>query len=524
MLSIFVASTSTVGSSFRALANSLGLKRNHSSKSNSSISTGSMISSFPIQPPPIPGDELTENSIPYAALPHSTPPQTDHFTFDPSSLLPEIIDAPDNPLPGHALRPGIPAPVNARLSLGLGLGAPSTPTRPTQPTTTIRLISNPFSNAATGNNSYCAGEHGTPQLKPFATTFDLILGSPISNGAATKFGSMNIWPPRDPGGDMVGIYPTLTTDDLPPVITHGSTQVAGNGSVSRAPTEGLLTPPRNAALTASSIGGNIGLNPPITPFVFGSPLPQHNVTNTQFRAAAASVLEEMNKRLQHEGVDGVGLDIIAKLHPGAHSVEDLTMSRNVKPLPGSRRGDIKEKFEKMHEVEFNKMEGIDGLLKRRAERSPTRNQDDSEKPMVGKKRKSSALGRDRDGRRLPGAIAGRVSGTRVISNGRRARVLPGAFGGDDDDNDDDEENEERGGKRTKVESDATEELEKQKEEEDLRQKEREREAIKRRLEINKAKRRSSVAAGGLVGRRSGRVSVGRGGTLTGMFIILWTEA
>lgn len=503
-----------MGSSIRALANSLGLKRNPSSKSNSSISTGSIISSFPAQPPPIPGDELTENSIPYAALPHSNPPQTDHFTFSPSRMSFGMMG---EPLPGHALRPGVPAPANARLSLGLGLGAPSTPTRPAQPTTTIRLISNPFSNTTTGDDSYSAGGHGTPQLKPFATTFDLVLGSPVPNGAGGQFGTMNMWPPSDPSeGGVEGIYPTLTIDDLPPVMTPGT--LRNDCASSTVPAEGLRTPPRSIASTAAAPGGNTGLNPHITPFVFGSPLPQHNVTNTQFRAAAASVLEEMNKRLQQEGVDGVGLDIITKLHPGAHSQEDMNMPRDVKPLPGGRRGEIKEKFERMHEVEFTKMEGIDGMLKRRAERSPVKNED-SERIVVGKKRKSSVLGRDRDGRRLPGAIAGRASGTRVISNGRRARVLPGAFGDDDDE---EEENEERGGKRVRVDSGVSAEPDnaknKEEEEEETRQKEREREAIKRRLELNKAKRRSSVAAGGINGRRSGRVSVGRGGALTGMFI------
>jgi len=88
------------------------------------------------------------------------------------------------PLPGHVLRPGIPAPANARLSLGLGLGVPSTPTRQNQPTTTIRLISNPFPSVDFG---YGAGENGTPQLQPFNTTFDLILESPTHTGI---FGSL----------------------------------------------------------------------------------------------------------------------------------------------------------------------------------------------------------------------------------------------------------------------------------------------------------------------------------------------
>jgi hypothetical protein len=57
------------------------------------------------------------------------------------------------------LRPGFPASVNSRLSLGLGLGVLS----PT-PSTTIRLISN------NANLSYSAGKNGTTQQQPFKTT------------------------------------------------------------------------------------------------------------------------------------------------------------------------------------------------------------------------------------------------------------------------------------------------------------------------------------------------------------------
>jgi hypothetical protein len=98
------------------------------------------------------------------------------------------LDDTEIPLPGHFLRPGIPAPANARLSLGLGLGVPSTPTRQSQPTTTIRLISNFFPNT---NACYGAGENGTPQLQPFKTSFNLVPPSPTPGVS----GSMSTWPP-----------------------------------------------------------------------------------------------------------------------------------------------------------------------------------------------------------------------------------------------------------------------------------------------------------------------------------------
>ncbi|KAF7366438.1 SAP domain-containing protein [Mycena sanguinolenta] len=143
-------STLTVSSSIRALATSLGLKRHTTNNSNStpadtasSRTSSRLLSSFPLPPPSDTTDELLKHSTPYDALP---PPsiadlQTDHFTFDTTD--PAVVAANLNPtlgtapLPGHTLRPGVPAPVNARLSLGL---APRTPSKQ-GPTTTIRLVS-----------------------------------------------------------------------------------------------------------------------------------------------------------------------------------------------------------------------------------------------------------------------------------------------------------------------------------------------------------------------------------------------
>lgn len=441
-----------------------------------------------------------------------------------------LLGEADAPLPGHALRPGVPAPSNARLSLGLGLGAPSTPTRQSQPTTTIRLVSNPlFSN----DTSHRAGENGTPQLKPFKTTFDLVLGSPTPS--AGGFGNMAVWPPTSPGGDnnMRGIYPTLTFADLPPEMpspslcqTASTSEKMDTEEDHDPPMPGSLTPARTTTSSGSGIVSG-ALAPSVEPFIFGSPLPKHRVSNHQFRVAAASVLEEMNKRLQEEGVQGVDLDIINNLHPGAHSQKDLA-TRDIKGLPGNKRGEIKEKFEKMHEEEFKKMEGIDMVVKRKAERSPKK---DSE-PVLGKKRKSSAITRDdAGGRRGPGPIAGRASGgTRVISNGRRAKAIPGAFGDEDGDEVEEEETV-RAEKRVRVGSDAAgpskvlspEELNKKEEEEEEERKfkEREREAIRRKLEMNRAKRRSSTVPGGLNGRRSGRVSVGRNAPLGQCYLFLF---
>ena len=404
------------------------------------------------------------------------------------------------PLPGHVLRPGIPAPANARLSLGLGLGVPSTPTRQMQPTTTIRLISNPFSH---NDQSYGAGENGTPQLQPFHTTFDLILGSPTPSGVS---GSMTTWPPRDLDDvQMNGIYPTLTNDDLPPSLVPTSSpkvkttrqEEDEDGAI-----PGSLTPTHACTFTLKSP----------EPFIFGSPLPQHNVSNTQFCAAAASVLEEMNKRLREEGVDELQTDIIAKLHPDANIPHDTTVGREIKPMPGTKRGEITAKFKKLHESEFEKMEGIDGLVKRRIERSPQKcTSEEKEEVMIGKKRKSNVIVKESvDGLEpcRPSVFGGRTSATRVISNGRRSKVIiPGAFGSEEE-----EEEDARTGKRARmdsqVQSSLLEKEEPKKNEQEIRL-ERENEAIRKKLEANRARRRSSAAHGGLQGRKSGRMSAGR---------------
>lgn len=116
---------------------------------------------------------------------------------------------PSSPLPGHSLRPGVPVPLNARLSLGLN--APTTPTRKDQPTTTIRLISNTIPSGADAS-------HGTtPKLKPFKTSFDLVLGSPqptkgAFHGVRDSYG-------RRIGGDSGRI--SISNGRRPRVIPEG---------------------------------------------------------------------------------------------------------------------------------------------------------------------------------------------------------------------------------------------------------------------------------------------------------------
>ncbi|GLB39926.1 hypothetical protein LshimejAT787_0704360 [Lyophyllum shimeji] len=523
-----MSKSSSVSSSIKALASSLGLRRGNTSKSTLASSSfppsSSSKSMLHLSSLPPKDDELEQHSTPYSSLPEpDTLPQSDHLTFDHPM---EGVDwlrptQPPSPLPGHSLRPGVPAPADARLSLGLN--APSTPTRKDQPTTTIRLISNPVSDDE-DTNSYGR----TPQLKPFRTSFDLVLGSPEPNTGG--FRGVSLWPSSSE--NERGIYPPLPLE-LPvssssaapaPTDMVTDTYKPMPGSLSQASkpaTNTIQTPAPTTAATTHLVAPE--------PFIFGSPLPQHHVSNAQFASAAASVLEEMNRRLQAEGVAGVDAALVSKLQPGAHAHipgvgTDLLGAKEAKEAAKAKLH--KEKFDEIHAEEFSKMEGIDALARRRGMKDPGAGAGEEKEsaPAIGKKRKSSVLGhgagRDRYGRRT-GEAAGRISATRVISNGRRPRAIPGSF--DDDDSEDEEtrDEDERDGKRARVdpspmpedtkqedETRAKEEEEKAKAEEEERKK-KEKEAIRRKLELSKARRRSSA---GVPGAR-GRVSVGRGGVL-----------
>lgn len=456
----FENTATSVGSSIKALATSLGLKRTTSKSTYASSSS---------KPTP---DELTQHAIPYSSIPPPDPgtlPQTDHFTFtnhdspsnsntDPFNFNFDYNDPDSSPIPGHVLRPGIPAPANARLSMGLN----PNPSTPTTARTTIRLVSS-------GIQQPDIDMSGTPQLKPFETTFDLVLGTPHK------------------------LYPDLPWDTLESPAKDKLVRDKDNkeredddakmpGTLSFPTPPPLMTPSRKLA------------PPPAAPFVFGSPLPQNNLSNQQFKNAAASVLEEMNKRLQEDGVETLGIDLLDKLGKG---------TRPVVPLPGSvsrdkraeERAKVKDKFEKAHEEEFNKMESIGGWSGKTREPPKRRESGMKRKSMSG----SGALGVG-GGRRPSAAAARSGAGTRVISNGRRKRMVPGGF--DEDDEEEEEDDKERkDSKRVRLsittpDVDAAQE-DKTKEEE---RKQKERDAIRRKLELNKARRRSSM----------GRVSVGGG--------------
>lgn len=225
------------------------------------------------------------------------------------------------------------------------------------------------------------------------------------------------------------------------------------------------------------------------PFVFGSPLPHHNASNLQFRTAAQSVLDEMNKRLAEAGVEAVDANVLNNRRPTTE--ESIEKQQSNGPL---RAGDV---FEKLHQKQFEKMDSITShyAAKRGA-------QSTDPEPILSKKRKSSLVVKERK-LGVP-AARHRPNGSRVAS-GTSVKTLPGGFGEEGDE--DDEVADRHLSKRLRVEreeSDAPAQPERislaltpHPEEEALKQKERE--VIRRRLEHNKAKRRSSM----------GRPSLGR---------------
>jgi hypothetical protein len=225
------------------------------------------------------------------------------------------------------------------------------------------------------------------------------------------------------------------------------------------------------------------------PFVFGSPLPQHNMSNIQFRTAAQSVLDEMNKRLAEEGVEVIDANVLNNRRTTTE--ESVEKQEGNAPL---RAGDM---FERIHRKEFDKMDSITShyAAKRGA-------QSTDPQPILSKKRKSSLVVKERQSG-VP-VTRHRPNGSRVPS-GASVKMLPGGLGEEGDE--DDEVADRHMSKRPRVEREGSD-APAQPDRTSLApppdpvkeaQEQKEREAIRRRLEHNKAKRRSSM----------GRPSLGR---------------
>ena len=321
-------------------------------------------------------------------------------------------------------------------------------------------------------------EPQTPQLRPFETAFDLNPASPVPGA----FWAASPAPVRT-------LYPSLT--GLGP---HVSAPVEGIDDDMDMP--GSLASPK--LTTSSKVGGSP------TPFVFGSPLPQNAVSNVGFSNAATSVFAEINKRLAEQGVEGLGMDILERKR-----VSDAGLGLGP-PRDKPTVGRMTSRFDRVHDAAFSKMDGID--------KHYAAKRGSPERIAIGVKRKSDAIGSGL-GKGSPSGkqrvSGGRVGGPRIISNAVRKKMVPGSFGIEDDDVEEEEgEKEKRHSKRPKFEkgrriSIALPPVTVGREDEGMTQEERdketrrlakEREAIKRKLELNKQRRRSSMGRPSMGGR------------------------
>ncbi|KAH9038540.1 hypothetical protein EDB85DRAFT_2189308 [Lactarius pseudohatsudake] len=399
--------SSSMSSSLKAIANSFNFKRATSAKSI--------------------------HSVPYSSIPETLPsdmPQTDHFKFStPDTTIQEHISSHPAPPGTHPLTNAAPHPTA------------------TQSKTTIRLVS---ASATTPSLSH---EPGTPHLKPVDLEFDLVMGSPNPKGQSR----VPVWPLSPHPAPSERLYPTLPVDELEqneketksaipgaialPQRTAGSTSKPKRYPRPSNNVQDLFSPaPKLPSAQKESLG-----IPRSEPFLFGSPLPRHSVSNKAFDAAAASVLEEMNKRLSAAGVQKVDADA--------------------------------------HDEQFNKMDSIATHYAARRE---------------SKKRKSDVLGHGS----APGKKRSSAD-TRVISAGSRKRMgIPGGFDDDEEEEalpgDVQEEEDRRMSKRVRLlEGDGGKDkgrrltLSPRKTEAEEKQAEKERAATRKMLDARKEKRRSS---------------------------------
>jgi len=202
----------------------------------------------------------------------------------------------------------------------------------------------------------------------------------------------------------------------------------------------------------------------------------------------------MNKRLEDEGIEGVGIDVLQNQRE--RSAADNTVADKADICGGTTA-----MFEKVHQDAFDKMESIVQYTHKRA-RAP--------EPILSKKRKSSLVIKERKSGEH--ATRRRASGLRVASGASKAKVVPGGFGNEDDDGED--AGQRRMSKRPRLERETLDEpmaeasgssapappndADQDNEEEEKKQKERD--LIRKRLEYNKAKRRSSMGRPSLGGR------------------------
>ncbi|KLO07827.1 hypothetical protein SCHPADRAFT_1001366 [Schizopora paradoxa] len=497
------SSKSTVSSSIKALASSLGLKRSMAvSESGTITSTSSrkILASSSTNVPGQPRESLLANAIPYASLPSSSsqPLNTEPFAFSYSAHDTSLqlgqdggedvsMSSIDRPIPGVGSRSGVEV---------AGLGA-------TAGAGTIRLIT---SNLPSAKASSSAVFESPPRLTAVEPTFDLVPptpgglsanrwpmtpGRPLSSAPWTGFGK------TDEGTEeRNGIYPSLRNEDTFNKDAEDEDMDMPGG---------LGTPQQQSHSTPS----RTALSPPRPDvFVFGTP---HAKSQADFsKKAASSVLAEMNARLGLVGAKAVGDDILAGRSGNSSKMTEAEILNYQFGGPSgssakhhkAESSTIASKFNEAHEKEFAKMEGIDAhySLRRGAQSKDATQDDDVVGPLpANRKRKSTVLETNQvklgHGRPSSAVLKGRrSSNARVISAGTRKKLgmaLPGAFGDDDDEQDNEDDTEERQAKRARPSEVKGKRVSIAPSKEETEKQRREREAVRRRLDAQKARRRSS---------------------------------
>ncbi|CDO77441.1 hypothetical protein BN946_scf184857.g48 [Trametes cinnabarina] len=467
------ASKGSVTSSLKALATSLGIKRpggksvdvqdsdngtaNSKNRLPSSLSPGKLFSAKA-------RDSLAEHATPYSQLPPAESlPDTDDFKFTTpdASILGldgEGEDTNDAPVPGASGRAGKPAPLGARLSMGVGQS-------------TIRLVTQP------AVPRFADAYMSPPRLPVIQPDFDIKMGTPSAGRM------LSVWPASPRTADAADdgeerLYPKL------PVVDFGTARGAGNdpsgggedvdvsmpggmSGVASTETPGRVrtmtgtststATPRplplqpgpvdvpdlfspSKAATIASTGSMLSNDeerpamPRSAPFLFGSPLPRREtpkrgaqdgnagagVSNIAFEGAAKSVLEEMHRRLaEAQKEKEKNGEVKPASSTEAHSSNSLFAGFTFGTANAREGAGAGDRFAKVHEAEFAKM---DSIANHYAARRPAAN---------NRKRKSDVLGPG--GPRAGQKRRSSAAGARVISNGvRKKMAVPGGFGGDDD--------------------------------------------------------------------------------------------
>ncbi|KAI0305294.1 hypothetical protein B0F90DRAFT_1184110 [Multifurca ochricompacta] len=494
--------SSSMSSSLKAIANSFNFKR---AASNKPDPAQAIAVSHPMRSNIT--DELASHSVPYSCIPEPSlvdMPHTDYFKFS----------TPDTTLEEHILgqlgRPGVAALANASSSGTVG-----------PPKTTIRLVSAPAPAPPLSPGP------GTPHLKPVDPAFDLVMGSPGDKGQSRVL----VWPLSPQPVPSERLYPSLPVDELDQAKqSDRKFTMPSSIAPSPSPSQAVIssaskkkmypTPSNNVQDVFSPAPKRPGVQkdvlsiPRSEPFLFGSPLPRHSVSNDAFDAAAASVLEEMNKRLSAAGVQKVDDDVFKGSTTTVATTSASTDSGGLLAL-----GKV-DRFNKVHEEQFKKMNSIAThyAAKRGAPGS--------------KKRKSDVLGR--------GLAPGRKrssADTRVISAGSRKRMgLPGGFDDEEVVDDVQEEEDRRMSKRVRLlEENGGKDKGRRlsispgKTAAEGKQAEKERAATRKMLESRKEKRRSSrhgrtIVAGPQATRAKPRLVLGSFPQPSQLYVVCGTLA